>query len=112
MTCDEIRGAGTPLGPDGNVFSRSWQLQVGAGTPASQVRLRKTVSAPQVLTDSDFSFTLEVSNQGSGAALGLVVVDEVPETLTVLSADGAGWNCSVIGNAVNRPSRSSLVQNS
>lgn len=110
LTCSEIRGDSGGLSPiEGNIFQRSWQLQVGAGTQPSQLSLSKTVSAPQVITDSEFSYTIEVSNHGSATESGLVVLDDVPSTLTVLSADGAGWNCSVIGNAVDCR-RSSLVQ--
>lgn len=111
LTCTETRGGSGPIGPDGNVFPRTWQLQVGAGTPPSRLSISKTVSAAQVLTDSEFSYTIEVANGGSSAESGLIVLDDVPSTLTVLSASGAGWNCSVIGNAVDCR-RSSLIQNS
>ncbi|HWS28426.1 MAG TPA: hypothetical protein VN259_17830, partial [Xanthomonadales bacterium] len=111
LTCEEIRGDFGGLGTNGNVFVRSWQLQLGAGTQPSRLSLSKTVSAPQVLTDSEFSYTIEVTNSGSQAESGLIVLDDVPATLTVLSASGAGWNCSVIGNAVDCR-RSSLIQNS
>ena len=111
LTCDEIRGDSDGLGTNGNIFTRSWQLQLGAGTQPSRLSLSKTVSAPQVLTDSEFSYTIDVTNSGSSAESGLIVLDDVPATLTVLSAAGAGWNCSVNGNSVDCR-RSSLIQNS
>ena len=110
LTCQEVRG-GIPLSPDGNVFQRSWQLQVAAGSQPAQLRLSKSVSAAQVVANSEFSYTIEVSNLGSSGESGLVVIDDVPSTLTVLSASGSGWNCSVIGNAVDCR-RGSLVQGS
>jgi uncharacterized repeat protein (TIGR01451 family) len=107
LTCQEVRGI--PDAPDGNVFQRSWQLQVAPGASPAQLRLSKSVSAPQVVTGSEFSYTIEVSNAGSSGESALVVIDDVPSTLTVLSASGSGWNCSVIGNAVDCR-RGSLVQ--
>jgi uncharacterized repeat protein (TIGR01451 family) len=108
LTCDEVRG-GSPLVPsEGNVIPRSWQLQVAAGAQPAQLRLSKTVSAAQVVADSEFSYAVEVANIGSSTVSGIVVLDDVPSELTVLSASGAGWNCSVVGNQVDCR-RSTLV---
>ncbi len=109
LTCSEMRGGGGSLGPlEGSIIVRSWPLQVAAGAQPAQLRLSKTVSAAQVVADSEFSYGVEVANIGSSTVSGIVVLDEVPAALTVLSASGAGWNCSVVGNQVDCR-RSTLV---
>jgi uncharacterized repeat protein (TIGR01451 family) len=108
LTCSEVRGGIPATTPDGSVLTRSWQLQVAAGAQPAQLRLSKTVSAAQVVADSEFSYGVEVANIGSSTVSGIVVLDEVPSALTVLSASGAGWNCSVVGNQVDCR-RSTLV---
>jgi uncharacterized repeat protein (TIGR01451 family)/fimbrial isopeptide formation D2 family protein len=50
---------------------------------------------------SGASFTINVSNTGSGTTTGAVtIVDNLPVGLVPLSASGAGWNCSIAGQQV------------
>lgn len=94
---EEIGGVGGP----GSVVQRSWPLQTAAGQTPARLSVSKTASAGTVAVDSEFSYTIAVSNDSSSAQTGIVVLDDVPPALTVLGAVGAGWNCSVIGNAVD-----------
>lgn len=98
LTCIEEIGA---VGGPGSITQRSWPLQTAAGQTPARLSLSKTASAGTVAVDSDFSYTITVGNDSSSAQTGLVVLDDVPQALTVLGASGAGWNCSVIGNAVD-----------
>lgn len=108
LSCQEDRGVSGGPGPDRGVFTRSWTLQSDAGIAPSRLTLQKSASASQVVTDSDFSYTITVRNDGSASESGLIVTDDVPASLGVLGASGAGWNCTVLGNAVDCR-RSSLV---
>ena len=105
LTCQEIQGGG---GQTGSSATRSWPLQSPAGRPPSgRLSISKSASAPTVQANSSFIYTIDVANiasdssGNSGAQTGLVVLDEVPQALTVVSATGAGWNCSVVGNSVD-----------
>lgn len=108
LTCQEERGGLGGLGTNGSTLSRTWPLRVNAGIAPSRLTLQKSASASQVVTDSDFNYTITVGNEGSSTESGLIVTDDVPAGVAVLSAAGAGWNCSVNGNAVDCR-RSSLV---
>ncbi|GMU44640.1 MAG: autotransporter domain-containing protein [Xanthomonadales bacterium] len=111
LTCQELHGDASAPGanaPEGYPIVRSWPLQVNAGAAPSRLVLQKSASASQVVTDSDFRYTISVRNDGSSTESGLIVSDDVPAGVGVLSAAGAGWNCSVIGNAVDCR-RSALV---
>lgn len=100
LRCDEVR-PNILLRGSLTVIPRSWQLQAPAGEVPTRLTLRKSASASQVVTDSVFRYTIDVANDGSGSASGLIVLDEVPASLAVLSASGDGWNCSISGNAVD-----------
>lgn len=101
LTCTETIGDVLGPGATGNITTRSWPLQSGAGQSPARLSITKTASASSVLGDTDFSYTITVSNDGSSAQTGIVILDDVPSALTVQSASGAGWNCSVVGNAVD-----------
>ncbi len=105
LTCQEVQGQSGGVRGSG-VFTRAWPLQSPAGRPPSgRLSILKTASASTVEANSTFSYTIEVSNipsdQNAGPQTGVVVLDEIPQSLTVLSAVGAGWNCSVVGNSVD-----------
>jgi uncharacterized repeat protein (TIGR01451 family) len=110
LTCNE--SFPILLSPDGlPIPPRTWQLRVNAGTEPSRLSISKSASAQQVQVNGEFSYSIGVSNSGSAAENGIIVLDDVPSALTVLSADGIGWNCSINGNTVDCR-RSTLVQNS
>ena len=110
LQCTETRGTGGN-GADGGTILRSWPLQSAAGRPniTASLSISKTVSAPAVVTGSEFSYSIDVTNSSSSsepgtappALTGIVVLDDIPPALTVISASGAGWNCSVMGNLVD-----------
>lgn len=51
---------------------------------------------------TDATYTLTVSNIGSAATAGdVVVTDTLPESMTFVSASGAGWGCSATGQDVS-----------
>lgn len=109
LQCTETRGI---VGPEGNnVFQRTWPLQSAAGRPNinQSLSINKSASASTVTANTEFSYTIDVTNTSSSTEPGttpspqngIVMLDEVPAALTVVSASGAGWNCSVVGNAVD-----------
>ena len=101
LTCDQVLPGG---GQRGSVIitPRSWPLQVAAGTqPAANLRLLKTASAQQVQVNEEFSYNVQASNVGSSPEFGLVVIDQVPSALTILSAAGPDWTCRVDANTVD-----------
>ena len=58
--------------------------------------LEKTVSAGDPL-----NYTLTVTNVGTGATTGSVVVtDAVPASLTLDSVTGSGWDCTITGQDI------------
>lgn len=91
-----------PDGLRGNFIPRTWPLQLGAGTqPSAQLRLLKSVSAQQVQINEEFSYNIRVSNESDSTASGLVMIDQVPSTLTVLDASGSNWVCRTQDNTVD-----------
>ena len=100
LRCDEVRPS---FGLRGGltVIPRNWQLQAPAGEQPTRLTLHKSASAAQVVSDSVFRYTIDVGNDSSSSASGLIVLDDVPSSLAVLSASGDGWNCSISGNAVD-----------
>jgi uncharacterized repeat protein (TIGR01451 family) len=72
---------------DVTATKRSTQASVGAGEPIAWI--------------------IEVSNAGPSTANNVVVTDAVPAGVTGINASGAGWACSVSGQAVTC-SRASL----
>ncbi|MGE4069696.1 MAG: autotransporter domain-containing protein [Lysobacterales bacterium] len=101
LNCDQVV-PGSPLRGSPFVIPRSWPLQVNAGTqPVANLRLLKTASAQQVQVNEEFSYNVQASNAGSSPEFGLIVIDQVPSALTVLSASGPDWTCRIDGNTVD-----------
>jgi outer membrane autotransporter protein/uncharacterized repeat protein (TIGR01451 family) len=101
LTCDQVAPGG---GQRGSVVitPRNWPLQLAAGTqPEANLRLLKTASAQQVQVNEEFSYKVQASNEGSSPEFGLVVIDQVPSALTILSAAGPDWTCRIDGNTVD-----------
>ncbi len=99
LTCQELFGGSN--GVDGQPSTRTWPLQSAAGQTPARIGVRKTASASTVAANAEFNYTIAVENEGSSPLNALVMLDEVPTPLTVLGASGAGWNCSIVGNAVD-----------
>lgn len=80
----------TSTGNDGTTCS---------GPPAD---LGITKSGPAIARAGDqISWTLTVTNHGPGISSGYVVTDDVPASVTGLSAEGpAGGDCDIVGNEI------------
>lgn len=65
----------------------------------ADLAIRKT-AAGEFMTGGEVSYTLEVSNLGGRADSQVVVKDELPATLTHVSAGGPDWSCTVAGQLV------------
>ena len=62
---------------------------------AVELSMTKTVSSPTVKKTEAFSYTLQVNNTGSDDTTGVVVTDELNDTLGFISIDGGtDWSCS------------------
>jgi uncharacterized repeat protein (TIGR01451 family) len=84
---------------DGRVLARTtFQAIVAAGSP--DLALSKTHSGT-LRTGENGSYTLTVTNVGQTATSGpTTVVDVLPAGLAYVSATGAGWSCSAVGQTV------------
>lgn len=105
LTCQERRGQITPL-------PRSWDLSCPEGEGGDRLVLSKTASANSVAGGSEFSFTLSVTNPDNlTAQTGIVLLDELPASLSFISASGDGWTCSEAGGRVDcrRPTLANLA---
>ena len=63
-------------------------------TPKPDLTISKTASAGSVPTSTPVTYTLAVSNTGSGATHDVTVVDPLPPGVTLTSYSGSGWSCT------------------
>ena len=82
--------------PGDNTDSAS--VDVVAPTEVVDLQLSKTASADSVNINDRFSYTLSVTNNGTELATNVVLVDELPVSLTLESIDAPGWTCQTNGN--------------
>lgn len=70
-------------------------------TPAA-LTLTKTASASEVNGGSEFSYTIDGSNTGGELARQVVMVDELPTSLSLIAIEpvSIGANCTALGNRV------------
>ena len=59
----------------------------------ADLSITKSGAGP-VNASSTFTYTLSVKNAGPNAASNVSVSDTLPNGVTLVSAIGAGWNCS------------------
>lgn len=60
------------------------------------LQLEKTLASPFCDLDSTGTYTLQITNNGSGPTIGATtIVDTLPDQVGFLEADGAGWDCTV-----------------
>jgi len=69
--------------------------------PLAELLLAKDLATPEVANGETAVYTLRVSNQGPSVATGVTVSDNLPTTLTPVSASGAGWSCTITGQLVS-----------
>lgn len=69
---------------------------ISGGTP--ELVIEKTASLATAAQGQQFSYTITVTNTGSGAAHApIIVTDVIPSALTLISASGSGWTCQLGG---------------
>ena len=89
-----VRGATPDSNPANNVASDAVNVVV------VDLALQKALSGA-LTAGGTATYTLAVTNVGTGTTFGLVtVVDTLPAGLTLVSAGGSGWTCSASGRVV------------
>lgn len=66
----------------------------------SSIALTKTASPSTVQAGAEFTFTLELSNTGAGAAADLSLVDVMPTGVVALAVDSPACSLSASGDSV------------
>jgi len=69
-------------------------------TSNADLRIDKTSSVDDIGPGGSFNWILDVTNNGPGAAINVVVADTLPDTVTVTSVSSAEFFCSFVGNEV------------
>jgi chitodextrinase len=88
--------------------SDSWgavlaSFRAGVTGPSPDLTLTKTHAGSFVQGQTGATYTLTVSNIGSGDSSGLVTVnDALPSGLTATAMSGAGWACTLAGLSCTR----------
>jgi len=75
----------------------SWASAVPGPTDLS---LTKSDSADPVTQGSNFTYTVQISNQGANDATGVVVTDQLPGRVDFISASASSGSCDRQGNEV------------
>jgi uncharacterized repeat protein (TIGR01451 family) len=68
--------------------------------PAADLSIAKTASPSPVVTGSNLTYTLSISNNGPNTAIGVVVTDPLPGGTTFLSCTASQGSCSLQGISV------------
>lgn len=69
--------------------------------PVSDLSITKTVASPVMTQGTTNSYQITVANNGPMAESGPIVVsDTIAPELTIASASGAGWSCTISGQQV------------
>jgi uncharacterized repeat protein (TIGR01451 family) len=69
--------------------------------PVAELILNKELTTPVVSDGETVVYRLTVTNQGPSAATGVTLRDDLPSTLSPLSASGDGWTCTITGQRVD-----------
>lgn len=70
---------------------------VRADPPRADLSLSKTDSPDPVLVENEVTYTLTVTNQGPDPASAVVLTDNLPQTVSLLSVLSSQGNCTGIG---------------
>jgi uncharacterized repeat protein (TIGR01451 family) len=89
-----VSASNEPAGNTGNNTSNT--VTVNVACPNPDVKITKSASSTSVSSGDTVTFTLEVSNVGSGTATSVVISDTIPSGLTITGAPG----CTVSGQSV------------
>jgi uncharacterized repeat protein (TIGR01451 family) len=82
--------AGAVIGPSG----------AAAVVGPTDLVLTKNDSADPVVEDTNFSYTIQVKNQGANDASGVVVTDNLPSQVSYVSSTSTVGSCSQAGKTV------------
>ncbi len=82
---------------EGNSVSDSDSETVEVIDVIADLSIEKSDSPDPVGVNQDFSYSLSVTNLGTDGAINLSVVDDLPATVTFVSASGTGWVCNYDG---------------
>jgi uncharacterized repeat protein (TIGR01451 family) len=77
--------------------------------PTADLSIVKTAAPNPVHTSSPLTYTLTVANAGPVTALGLTVVDTLPDGVIFVSASGFGWTITHNGQIVTATTASMAV---
>ncbi len=92
---------------DPNAANNSSSLSTTV-TPSADLAITKTGPAT-VVAGGSVSYSLVVVNNGPSDAASLTVTDTLPAGITFVSATGAGWTCTNVGNVSVSCTRPALV---
>ncbi len=100
-TVTSVTNTATATTPgDGNGGNDTGTTESTPVTQLPDLTLTKAANGP-FLVGQPASYTVTVTNRGNGPTTGLITVtDVVPAGLTVVSATGTGWTCSISGQTV------------
>jgi uncharacterized repeat protein (TIGR01451 family) len=83
---------------DPNPGNDSDTVPIGGGTPQIDLETTKSASSTAFSVGQPASYTIIVRNiSGVPTTVPITVTDAVPAQLTLVSASGTGWTCSISG---------------
>jgi uncharacterized repeat protein (TIGR01451 family) len=85
--------------PRGEFFAVA-NVSISAPTP-TDLSISATDSPDPIATNGQLTYTIQVTNNASTEATGLVVTDMLPANVTFVSATSASGTCTTFGNSVN-----------
>ena len=89
ITADAQITGSNDSNPGNNAQSQTTSVISGAN-----LALAKTSSPNPVVGGSNLSYTLTASNSGPNASGDIVITDNLPPSVSFVSASGSGWTCS------------------
>lgn len=90
-------GATSPTDPITSNNTSTANVTVTTGT---DLAVTKSVSPNPAISGQDATFTLQPRNNGPFDAANATVIDTLPAGFSFVSAVGAGWSCSAVGQTV------------
>jgi uncharacterized repeat protein (TIGR01451 family) len=69
--------------------------------PLAELLLNKELLTPLMNNGDTAVYRLTVTNQGPSVATGVTLRDDLPSTLVPVSANGAGWTCTITGQRID-----------
>ncbi|MFO1494452.1 MAG: autotransporter domain-containing protein [Lysobacterales bacterium] len=81
-------------------LSASDSVTVSAAPARADLLLQKTDSIDPVPAGGEYEYLLRVRNLGPDAATGVRLSDPLPAGLSLVSASGPGWNCTLAATVV------------